>query len=592
MANSSGFGADAAYDRAVAAFSQQSYDVARRWVLEALAQNPEHAGARALLGRLDSVRRPPNPAARPAASRPSPYGSPHAAGSEAVSTDPTVLISHASRTPAPDGIEPTVLVQRDHPRRPPPPDPFAPGRSPMHDTAPTSEPTVIKRPSEPPPPPRARTAPAGGGFLERWRDLFGGPRGAAPRPAPKTARAGGLSPQMRGAALVVGAVVAAALLLALGIAAVRWMWPAGQTLTLTRPTGGTIVGPGIECGSKGDDCSSERPTGDVVELEARPDSGFLLTGFTGDCAPVGRVSMSKPRNCGATFGPAEVVKPSVTFALTIDKPVGGTIAGEPNILCGTLDNICSANIASGTPVALHFQADTNFTFQAFTKDCAPNGEMIMNGAKTCGAIFMQTATPVVSVNKQEDRGRRGENGRREGGTKKGDGDSSKAAGTPDAGKVPPPAPPPPPPVTQTQTQTQTQVGPPPPAGPAKDPITPEQHAKDEIETLVKSYCSANETLKPEAVQKLFPLAPMATYRGQFKEYKTLKCVITSKPEFQRLDASATGGAQVLFGMKQVIQMKSGGAPKVYETNVTMVVSRTSFQAPWLIDRLVAEEKPK
>lgn len=587
MANPSGFGADAAYDRAVAAFSEKSYDVARRWVLEALAQNPEHAGARALLGRLDSVRRAPSPAPRPAASRPSPFGSPAHAGSEAVSTDPTVLINHASRTPAPDAIEPTVLVSREDRRRAPVPDPFAAPRSPMHDTAPSSEPTVIKRPTDQPPPspPRARTAAAGGGFFQRWRDLFGGPRAASRPPALKPARAGGFSPQMRGAALVVGAVVAAVLLLAVGFAAVRWMWPAGQKLTLTRPTGGTIVGPGIECGSKGNDCSTERPTGEVVELEARPDSGFLFTGFTGDCAPVGRISMSGPHKCGATFEAAPPVAPAVTFPLTIDKPVGGTIAGDPNILCGTLDNTCTANIASGTVVAMHPQADTNFTFQAFTKDCAPNGELVMNAGKTCGAIFMPTpGATVVNRNPEVPAApfKRLP-------PKKSD----------DTVVTRPPVVvdnrPPPPSVTQTPPQQQPQVtttAPPVDTGPTKAPITAEQHAKDEIEALVKSYCSANETLKAETVQKVFPLAPMATYRGQFREYQTLKCTITSKPEFQRIDASATGGAQVLFGMKQVIQMKSGGAPKVYETNVTMVVSRTSFQAPWLIDRLVAEEKPK
>ena len=41
--------ADAAYERALAAFREKSYEVARRWVLEALAHNKQHAGARALL---------------------------------------------------------------------------------------------------------------------------------------------------------------------------------------------------------------------------------------------------------------------------------------------------------------------------------------------------------------------------------------------------------------------------------------------------------------------------------------------------------------------------------------------------------------
>ena len=45
-------------------------------------------------------------------------------------------------------------------------------------------------------------------------------------------------------------------------------------------------------------------------------------------------------------------------------------------------------------------------------------------------------------------------------------------------------------------------------------------------------------------------------------------------------------------MKQQIEMKSGGAPKVLELIATIVVSRMSNQAPWLIDRLQVAPKPK
>ena len=388
---------------------------------------------------------------------------------------------------------------------------------------------------------------------------------------------------MRGTALVAAALVAAVLLGALGIFAVRRMWPAGQLLTVTRPAGGTLVGPGIECGSKGKDCSTTRATGEAVELEPRPDTGFVFSGFTGDCAPMGRIAMTGARTCGATFDPVTAAPAAATFPLTITKPAGGTLAGEPNILCGTLDNVCSASIPSGTSITMRFQADTNFTFQSFTGDCAPSGEMIMNAAKTCGAIFMPTPgatvvnrdTPPVPSPVRRPSPRRPD----ESAVSK---PATTAAVTPAAPPAAVPQAPPAPPAAQPAV----------PGPPAAAPITAEQHAKDEIEDLVRRYCAANETLKAEAVRNLFPLAPMATYHEQFRQYKTLKCVITSKPEFQRLDASATGGAQVLFGMKQIIEMKSGGAPKVYETNVTMVVSRTSFQAHWFIDRLVAEQKPK
>jgi hypothetical protein len=582
MANPSGFGADAAYDRAVAAFGEQSYDVARRWVLEALAQNPEHAGARSLLGRLDSVRRPPNPAATPAARRPSFGSSSQQAGPETVSIDPTVLISHASRTPAAEPIEPTVLVRRDEARRAPSPDPFKPAPPSMRDTAPVAEPTVIRRPAEPPPAARPRPAAPRGTFLQRWRDLFGGPRAAAP--APSSSRSRGMTPGMRGAALVVVAVVAAALLLALGVAAVRWMWPAGQQLTLTRPTGGTIVGPGIECGTKGNDCATTRPTGEAVELEPRADSGYVFSGFTGDCAPVGRIAMSGPRKCGARFDAVAAPPASVTFPLTINKPVGGTIAGEPNILCGTLDNVCSANIAAGTPVTMRFQADTNFTFQAFTGDCAPSGELTMNGAKTCGGIFMPTPGATVvnrdttappPVIKRPPPKRTDE----------------VTATQPASPAVQPPVQPPPVVVQQPPVPAQVQ---PSVAGPAKDPITEEQHAKDEITRVVTNYCLELQKLKPDGLKPFFSQLNERALREQFRDYKSLKCAITEKPEFELLTINPTGSgsAQVKVGLKQTIEMRTGGAPQVKETIVRLIMSRLDRQSAWLIDRINAEEKPK
>jgi hypothetical protein len=134
-----------------------------------------------------------------------------------------------------------------------------------------------------------------------------------------------------------------------------------------------------------------------------------------------------------------------------------------------------------------------------------------------------------------------------------------------------------------------------PPGGVTEAISEEQHAKDEIDRLVKRYCSEFETLKTDGLKDIFPLAPVATFREQFRQYKTLKCTITSKPEYDRPpDANPTGssGAQLKFGMKHEIQMRSGGAPLIQETIVTMVVSRTNFRTPWLIDRVRAEQKPK
>jgi hypothetical protein len=575
VANPSAPGADAAYDRAVAAYQQGSYDIARQWALEALAQDAEHARARALLGRLDSMRRPVAPQTPPGG-RPA-FNSPNAGGSEVVSTDPTVLITRASRSSNPEPIEPTVLVRREDRQRRSEPEPYVPPPIAAPRAPAPAEPTVIvqrssrgaSNPPAQPSPSTSRQATAGAAAGGSWRDRL-----------PKAPGAAGT----RGIVVAVAAVAAAALILIAGIAAVRWLWPSGQTLTLTKPSGGTILGPGLECGSHGSDCAVTRATGDAVELIAQADDGYVFSGFTGDCAPAGRISMTEAHKCGATFDKVTAAAPAVTFPLTINKPTGGTIIGAGGILCGTLGNNCAANVPNGQPVTLHFEADAGYTFLAFTGECDANGDTTMTSAKTCGATFTQTSTPVArGISTAEPRPRPKPREPVESAPP-----VKPAAPPPQAPAPVTPAPPPiaaPPQPETAQTPLNTDK-------PAEAPISAEQHATNEIQQLVTNYCASLETLQADRVKKLWPLAPMSTLRDQFRQYKSLRCTITSPPKFDRLDARAAGGAQVKFGMKQEIQRRSGGAPIVQETIVTLVASRTDFQSPWLIDRVRHDPKPK
>jgi hypothetical protein len=122
-------------------------------------------------------------------------------------------------------------------------------------------------------------------------------------------------------------------------------------------------------------------------------------------------------------------------------------------------------------------------------------------------------------------------------------------------------------------------------------VTPEQHAKKEIEALVETYCAAFDTLDPKRIQAVFPLANVEVLNNQFKNYKSLRCSITSPLEYERFDVNRASGAQLRFGMKQTIVMKAGGAPSTSELNVTMRVARADAQKPWLIDRVDFEVKP-
>jgi hypothetical protein len=129
--------------------------------------------------------------------------------------------------------------------------------------------------------------------------------------------------------------------------------------------------------------------------------------------------------------------------------------------------------------------------------------------------------------------------------------------------------------------------------PAKDPITPEAHAKNEIPGVVKEYCAGLEALDPARIQKVYPSVNVRALQEQFRQYKSLKCTTTGPPEFVQLDADADAGtAKVEVGVKQVIEMKSGGAPRTVETIAETTLSRPTLRSPWLIGNVVHKPKPK
>jgi serine/threonine protein kinase len=108
-----------------------------------------------------------------------------------------------------------------------------------------------------------------------------------------------------------------------------------QPLTITPPTGGTLLSAGIECGTMGSDCTEDVPDGQPVTLRALADNGYTFLRFTGDCAPAGESLMTKPRNCGATFVQNQAAKNEAAKApipapiqRPVRKPVGGASAPD------------------------------------------------------------------------------------------------------------------------------------------------------------------------------------------------------------------------------------------------------------------------
>lgn len=576
---------DAAYQRAVDLYEDGARDAARRFACEALAEDPNHAGARALVSRLDKNRRLPgmrggtpfNPS--PPTSLP-PSSDPPTAVSEPTvflaPVDATVLIPRPEHKTVSTAADETVFLPPvKKPLRTPQDDETARVSRPDQSvrTA-VADPTVLVKP----PKPAQRSTPTPtwySGVLAGSQSLWTRWRAGRKRPpSPRTARPLRTRPspswkQYKRSALIVAALVvmmAGAVLIAMVVGG----WSSGHRLTITTPAGGTISSAGIRCGTRGSDCSTTHDDGDAVELSAVPDEGFSFNGFTGDCAPTGRTLMTGPRTCSATFERTVVAPPPRDWPLTIKPPTGGTILAAGGIKCGSFGTACTTNLPDSVPVTLIAQADHGYTFLTFTDECAPTGNTMMTGPRTCGATFAEAGPP--------------------------------APPTPPT--APPIREPKKPVVGQLPPQTPTPPVPTPPTNdpPSKVPvivdggekvekvISREEHATKEIQGLIKEYCALLEAMDPLRIQKVYPTVDVATFRDQYRQYKSLKCT-TTPPEFVRLDADA-GTSVVKVGMKQTLEMKSGGAPKINETIATMTLSRPELRTVWHIGNVRHEAKPK
>lgn len=581
--------AGAAYVRAAAAYKEQALDLARRCALEALAEDTAHTGARALLTRLDQGRvaagatraaspAPPAPSPfwdSPSPSQPGPAFGGTMASPSSASLDPTVLIA-APKLPAQHApVEPTVIIRRDQL----PPLGGRPDETVSMPTPDLLRPTVAASSVPPPAPsPGGSKRKDSGGMLGALSGLFAGKKASAPSSsAPRAKKDFPVPPVVF---MAVGAVLVAALLVWGGIVLSRSFFTSGLTLTVNKPAGGTLVGAGLECGTRGSDCSTTLESGASVEFQGVADTGYLFTGFTGDCAPSGRMMMTRAQTCGATFeqvsSGANTGGPSWT--LTIAKPTGGTIVAAGGVLCGSLGANCSATIPDGAPVNLHVEPDSGFALVAYTGDCAPNGETTMSAARSCSATFAPTGAKAEPVSAPPALPRKG-------GTGVNVAIAQPAVPAP-APVAPAPAAEPTAPAAPIPTQQATKV---------EAAISPEEHARKEISDLVVSYCTELESLSPDRVDKLFHVR-QDEFRNDVKQYRTLRCSTDVEklkfPVLQINGAGGAGSAQAQFDMKQEIQMKSGGAPKVIETIVTAYLSRPSQRDAWLMDRVLHRPKPK
>ena len=386
-----------------------------------------------------------------------------------------------------------------------------------------------------------------------------------------------------GKGLQIAAIVAAVVIVAGGAIFLAFtMLGGGETLTITKTEGGTVRSPGITCGSGGSACAKQLKKGAVVQLRADPDEGYTFKNFTGACAPNGLTTIDGPQTCGATFAKIEVQKPVPGFMLTVVPAVGGTVVGG-GIQCGTMGQDCQVEQEQGKIVKLTGLADSDYTFKAFTGECARSGDAIMNQPRRCGVVFAKDRVPGPGGGGG---GTPGGGGRFPGPSGPGTGGSG-GGGTPGGGSSAPsgggrtPDP-------LGGRDGNRPNGPEPDGGKPVDkgsaPITPDAIAKEDIKNLLEAFRKAYEGRDVPGIKRLYPGASEAYLKGlqnAFNYYKSLEYTYTTPLEYLEL-SPPLGAATVKVGALSKPEYKGPKDPP-QKLNNLFTLKRTD--GTWTIQNL-------
>jgi len=164
-------------------------------------------------------------------------------------------------------------------------------------------------------------------------------------------------------------------------------------MTITSPTGGKVLGAGLNCGAGGTACSVTMPGAMTLGIEASASAGYTFTAWTGDCSgasPAFSVALNGPRTCGAIFTPAGGTP---DFQLMIaPPPSGGEIRGG-GLACQASGFACAVGFASATTVTLTATPNSGYAFTSWGGACsgtAVTTTVLVNAALTCSATFTAT----------------------------------------------------------------------------------------------------------------------------------------------------------------------------------------------------------
>ena len=192
-------------------------------------------------------------------------------------------------------------------------------------------------------------------------------------------------------------------------------------LTVVRPSGGTISGAGINCGTVSNVCQVTMPASMTLGMQAAADSGYVFSGWTGDCSgtnPGIWLALNGVRSCGATFSALAPAPPAGTtagttgstagtqtwptgapYTLTIVRPSGGTVNGA-GVNCGTVSSACQVTMPASMTIGMQATADAGYVFSGWSGHCAgtnPSYWLALNGARTCSAAFSPVAASTAGT---------------------------------------------------------------------------------------------------------------------------------------------------------------------------------------------------
>jgi hypothetical protein len=557
--------AEAAYQGALSAYRNGDVDDARRLAVEALAEDPSHKEARALLAGLEPApRRAVAPTAVPA---------PSLATVVTTSIEPSEPTLVDSSTDSFDSGTTEVAGARAVPEAT---DTWDTRSQPGHDAR-----TIIVAPAD------------SGRDSRHTRDegtrLQRTPGGVAVQRARAwmanvTSSRSGLWKGSRAGVLLLVAAIGLVVLLVTIARALPSLWSrTGPLLTVERPVNGTLVtAGGIRCGSGGSDCTLTMKSGEAVEFVAQADDGYVFSGYTGNCSAAGRLTMNGPQGCGAIFRPVTPPEglPSATHRMTISPvPTGGTIESV-DIKCGSQGSACAADYPQGEMAILKAIADDGYTFMGFTGNCGPTGQVLMSNPQECGAKFERT-TVLAETRPTGSRTLPTRSGNDAGGSRRpsdgtpaatpGSAGSAGAASAqrgqdnPGGGAGVNPQGNPNAPVPNTDTHA---------------PPTAEEYAKGQIKEVLARWCSAYEDKNPDTVLQVYPRANKKVLEDQFRQYRSIRCAI-GEITYKQLDTAA-GKAQV---QTEVAWVYDYTVTKKEESKqiAGFTLGRAQQRTPWVIE---------